>query len=192
MLPIDTARIEAAVREILLAIGEDPAPDGLKDTPARVGRMYKEIFAGVGGGGGEHLSTTFDVAHRELVLFRAVPFYSLCEHHLVPFFGQAHIAYIPEGKVVGLSKVVRTFRQLAARPQVQERLTTEMAELLMSSLKPFGAAVIIEARHLCMEMRGVRTQGSVITTSALRGAFKDRESTRMELLTLVKGERPQL
>jgi GTP cyclohydrolase I len=190
--PVDTARIEAAVREILLAIGEDPERDGLRQTPQRVARMYAEICGGSPAGKVDHLSTVFDVAHRELVLFRGIPFYSLCEHHLMPFFGQAHIAYIPETKVVGLSKVVRSLRELAARPQVQERLTTDMAELLMAKLHPFGAAVIIEARHLCMEMRGVRSSGAAITTSALRGAFKDRESTRMELLTLLKGERSQL
>jgi GTP cyclohydrolase IA len=189
---IDKPRIEAAVREILLAIGEDLERDGVRQTPGRVARMFDEIFAGQNGGAGKHLETTFDVDHRELILFRDIQFYSMCEHHLMPFSGTAHIAYIPNGHVTGLSKVVRTFKCLAARPQVQERLTTQMADLLMEKLDPLGAAVIVEARHMCMEMRGVRSPGSIITTSALRGAFEARESTRMELFTLIKGERKVL
>jgi len=186
----DKPRIEAAVREILLAIGEDVERDGLYQTPERVARMYEEIFAGQNGDAGAYLKTQFDVDHRELILFRDVKFHSMCEHHLMPFIGVAHIAYIPDGKVTGLSKVVRAFKHLAARPQVQERLTTQMANLLMEKLEPLGAAVVVEARHLCMELRGVRSPGSVITTSALRGAFETRESTRMELFTLIKrGER---
>ena len=186
---IDKPRIEAAVREILAAIGEDPARDGVRDTPARVARMYEEVFAGQNGGAAAHLNTTFEVDHRELVLFRDIKFYSMCEHHLMPFIGVAHIAYIPNGIVTGLSKVVRAFKNLAARPQVQERLTTQMADLMVEKLKPLGVAVIVEARHLCMEMRGVRAPGSTITTSAVRGAFESRESTRMELLTLIHGQR---
>ena len=187
--PIDKPRIEAAVREILLALGEDPERDGVRETPQRVARMFEEVFYGVNGGAEEHLEKTFDVAHRELILFRDITFFSMCEHHLMPFIGIAHIAYIPDGRVTGLSKIVRAFKNLAARPQVQERLTTQMADLLMAKLDPLGAAVIVEARHLCMEMRGVRSPGSIITTSALRGAFESRESTRMELFTLIKGER---
>ncbi|MCH7471619.1 GTP cyclohydrolase I FolE [bacterium] len=187
---IDGPRIEAAVREILAAIGEDPNREGVRETPKRVARMYKEIFAGMGDGAEQHLETTFDVGRSELILFRGIKFYSMCEHHLMPFFGVAHIAYIPDGKVTGLSKVVRAIKHLAARPQVQERLTAQMAELLVDMVKPLGAAVVIEARHLCMEMRGVRAPGTVITTSALRGAFEARESTRMELFTLIKGEQP--
>lgn len=186
---IDKPRIEAAMREILLAIGEDIARDGVAQTPQRVARMFEEIFAGQNGGAEKFLETTFDVEHRELVLFRDIQFYSMCEHHLMPFLGRAHIAYIPNGRVTGLSKVVRAFKSLAARPQVQERLTTQMANLLMEKLDPLGAAVIVEARHLCMEMRGVRSPGSFITTSALRGAFEARESTRMELFTLINAER---
>lgn len=186
---IDKPRIEAAVREILLALGEDPERDGVRETPQRVARMFEEVFHGVNGGAERHLETTFDVAHRELILFRDITFFSMCEHHLMPFIGIAHIAYIPDGRVTGLSKIVRAFKNLAARPQVQERLTTQMADLLMAKLDPLGAAVIVEARHLCMEMRGVRSPGSIITTSALRGAFETRESTRMELFTLIKGER---
>lgn len=183
----DRGRIEAAVREILMAIGEDIERDGVRETPERVARMYEEIFAGQNGGAENYLETLFDVEHRELILFRGVKFHSMCEHHLMPFVGVAHIAYIPDGRVTGLSKVVRAFKHLAARPQVQERLTMQMADLMMEKLKPLGAAVIVEARHLCMEMRGVRAPGSIITTSALRGAFEARESTRMELFTLIKG-----
>jgi len=183
----DSARIEAAVRELLEAIGEDVSRDGLYQTPERVARMYEEIFAGQNGDGEHYLETQFDVDHRELILFRDVKFNSMCEHHLMPFMGVAHIAYIPDGRVTGLSKVVRTFKHLAARPQVQERLTTQMADLMMRKLEPLGAAVVVEARHMCMELRGVRSPGSVITTSALRGAFENRESTRMELFTLIKG-----
>jgi GTP cyclohydrolase IA len=186
---IDKPRIEAAMREILLAIGENIERDGVAQTPQRVARMFEEIFAGQNGGAEKFLETTFDVEHRELVLFRDIQFYSMCEHHLMPFLGRAHIAYIPNGRVTGLSKVVRAFKSLAARPQVQERLTTQMANLLMEKLDPLGAAVIVEARHLCMEMRGVRSPGSFITTSALRGAFEARESTRMELFTLINAER---
>jgi len=185
----DRGRIEAAVREILLAIGEDVERDGVRQTPERVARMYEEIFAGQNGGAEDYLETQFDVEHRELILFRDVKFHSMCEHHLMPFIGVAHIAYIPDGRVTGLSKVVRAFKHLAARPQVQERLTMQMADLMMDKLKPLGVAVIVEARHLCMELRGVRAPGSIITTSALRGAFEARESTRMELFTLIKGGR---
>lgn len=187
---IDQPRIAAAVKEILFAIGEDPGRGGLAETPERVARMYADVFSGIGAQPQTHLETTFEVDHRELILFRDVPFYSICEHHLMPFFGVAHIAYIPEERITGLSKVVRTLQGLAARPQVQERLTYEMAEALVEKLAPLGAAVVLEARHLCMEMRGVRTPGSLVTTSALRGAFKERESTRMEFFTLIKGERP--
>jgi len=186
---IDRPRVEAAVRELLLAIGEDLSRDGVRETPQRIARMFEEIFAGQNGGAAQYLETQFDVEHRELILFRDIQFFSMCEHHLMPFVGLAHIAYIPAGRVTGLSKVVRAFKNLAARPQVQERLTTQMADLMMEKLQPLGAAVIIEARHLCMEMRGVRSPGSIITTSALRGAFESRESTRMELFTLIKGER---
>jgi GTP cyclohydrolase I len=183
---IDQPRIEAAVREILAAIGGDPQREGLRDTPARVARMYAEVFSGIADDAEDHLATQFEEPHKELVLFRDVPFHSMCEHHLMPFFGVAHIAYIPQGRITGLSKVVRAFREFCARPQVQERLTWQMAEHLEERLQPRGSAVIVEARHMCMEMRGVRSSGSTITTSALRGIFKERESTRMELLTLIR------
>ena len=186
---IDKPRIEAAVRELLAAIGEDLDRDGLRETPQRVARMYEELFYGQNGGAADHLDTVFDVDHRELVLLRGVSFHSMCEHHLMPFVGVAHIAYIPQERITGLSKLVRTFKNLAARPQVQERLTSQMADIMMEKLNPLGAAVIVEGRHLCLEMRGVRAPGSIITTSALRGAFENRASTRMELFTLIKGER---
>lgn len=189
---IDKPRIEAAVREILLAIGEDLERDGIRETPERMARMFEEVFAGQNGGAERYLETQFEVEHRELILLRDIQFNSMCEHHLMPFIGVVHVAYIPDGRVTGLSKIVRAFKNLAARPQVQERLTTQMADLLMARLKPLGAAVIVEARHLCMELRGVRQPGSIITTSALRGAFEARESTRMELFTLIKGERQVL
>ena len=184
---IDKPRIEKAIREILLAIGEDPERDGVRETPQRVARMYEEIFAGQNGGAESHLETIFEVEHRELILLRDIKFHSICEHHLMPFVGVAHIAYIPDGRVTGLSKLIRSFKNLAARPQVQERLTTQMADLMLKKLKPLGVAVIVEARHMCMELRGVRQHGSIITTSALRGAFETRESTRQELFTLIKG-----
>jgi GTP cyclohydrolase IA len=188
MPTVDQPRIAAAVAEILLAIGEDPQRDGLRDTPARVARMYAEILGGVAGDTPDHLATTFEEEHKELVLLRDIPFYSLCEHHLMPFFGTAHIAYIPQGRITGISKVVRAFRELCARPQVQERLTWQMVEELEAKLQPRGSAVVLEARHLCMEMRGVRAPGSTMTTSALRGIFKERESTRMELFTLIRSQ----
>jgi GTP cyclohydrolase I len=183
---MDEQRIAAATRELLEAIGEDPAREGLADTPQRVARMYAELCRGLALDPGRHLDVQFDEQHKELVLLRSIRFYSLCEHHLVPFFGKAHIAYIPQGKITGLSKVARAFRELAARPQVQERLTSSMAELLMEKLKPAGAAVVVEARHLCLEMRGVRAPGTEVTTSALRGLFKDDPRTRMELFTLLR------
>lgn len=186
---IDKARIEAAVRELIAALGDDPGRAGLLGTPDRVARMYEEVFSGMHTDPGIHLETQFEQEFRELVLFRDVKFFSMCEHHLMPFFGSAHIAYIPDGRITGLSKVVRSFKALAARPQVQERLTGEMADLLMERLQPLGCAVVVEARHMCMEMRGVRSPGSLITTSALRGAIKDKEATRNELFTLIAGGR---
>jgi GTP cyclohydrolase I len=187
--PVDQERIAAAVRELLLALGEDPDREGLAATPQRVGRFYAEMCRGLTLDPGRHLEVQFDEQHRELVLLRSIRFYSLCEHHLVPFFGTAHVAYIPDGKITGLSKVVRALRELAARPQVQERLTSAMADLLVEKLHPRGAAVVIEARHLCLEMRGVRAPGTKVTTSALRGTFKEDPRTRMELFTLIGNER---
>jgi len=186
--PVDETRIAAAVHELLMALGEDPAREGLASTPQRVARFYTEVCRGLTLDPGRHLEVQFDEEHRELVLLRSIRFYSLCEHHLVPFFGTAHVAYIPDGKITGLSKVVRAFRELAARPQVQERLTSAMADLMVEKLHPRGAAVVVEARHLCLEMRGVRAPGTRVTTSALRGTFRDDPRTRMELFTLIKND----
>nr|WP_276543314.1 GTP cyclohydrolase I FolE [Nesterenkonia massiliensis] len=179
-------RIEAAVREILLAVGEDPERDGLKETPARVARAYEEAFKGLRQDPAELLGTTFDIGHQELVLVRDVPFYSMCEHHLVPFYGNAHIGYIPaaEGKVTGLSKLARLVDIFAKRPQVQEQLTTQVVDALMEHLEPQGAIVVIEAEHLCMSMRGVAKPGAKTITSAVRGALRNA-ATRSEAMSLI-------
>lgn len=182
----DLPRIEAAVREILLAVGEDPDRDGLRETPARVARAYQEAFKGLHEDPAELLTTTFDIGHQELVLVRDVPFYSMCEHHLVPFYGNAHIGYIPadEGRVTGLSKLARLVDIFAKRPQVQEQLTTEIVDALMTHLKPEGALVVIEAEHLCMSMRGVSKPGAKTITSAVRGALRNA-ATRSEAMSLI-------
>ncbi|GAA1177352.1 GTP cyclohydrolase I FolE [Nesterenkonia xinjiangensis] len=184
--PVDLPRIEAAVREILVAVGEDPERDGLKDTPARVARAYQEAFRGLHEDPSELLETTFDIGHEELVLVRDIPFYSMCEHHLVPFFGHAHIGYIPsaDGKVTGLSKLARLVDIFAKRPQVQENLTTEVVEALMANLEPQGAIVVIECEHLCMSMRGVSKPGARTITSAVRGQLRDA-ATRSEAMSLI-------
>ncbi|MDF2499181.1 MAG: cyclohydrolase FolE, partial [Arthrobacter koreensis] len=168
---VDQPRIARAVREILLAIGEDPDRDGLKETPARVAKSYAEIFAGLHQSPSDLLATTFDLDHEEMVLVKDIPFYSTCEHHLVPFHGSAHIGYIPshDGKVTGLSKLARLVDVYARRPQVQERLTTQIVDALMDNLQPVGAIVVIECEHLCMSMRGVRKPGAKTVTSAVRG-----------------------
>ena len=183
---VDQPRIEAAVREILLAIGEDPDRDGLQQTPARVARAYAEFFSGLHQDAGEILGTTFDIAHSEMVLVKDIPFYSTCEHHLVPFHGTAHIGYIPsaEGRVTGLSKLARLVELYARRPQVQERLTTQVVEALMEHLAPRGAIVVVEAEHMCMSMRGVRKPGAKTVTSAVRGQLRD-PSTRSEAMSLI-------
>lgn len=185
-MAVDQARIEAAVREILLAIGEDPDRDGLLDTPARVARAYDEMFAGLSQDAGDILGTTFDIDHSELVLVKDIPFYSTCEHHLVPFYGVAHIGYIPggDGKVTGLSKLARLVDVYAKRPQVQERLTTQVVEALEEHLAPMGAMVVMQAEHMCMAMRGVRKPGSKTVTSAVRGVLKD-PATRAEAMSLM-------
>jgi GTP cyclohydrolase I len=184
---VDRARAEAAVRELLLAVGEDPDRPGLRETPARVARAYEEIFAGLWQDPGEVLSTTFDEDHDELVLVRDIPLYSTCEHHLVPFHGMAHIGYIPglDGRVTGLSKLARLVEVYARRPQVQERMTSQIADALFKVLEPRGVLVVIEAEHLCMAMRGVRKPGSRTVTSAVRGIFRDNASTRAEAMSLV-------
>ena len=187
---VDQPRIEAAVREILLAIGEDPDRDGLQQTPARVARAYAELFSGQHQDAGEILGTTFDIAHSEMVLVKDIPFYSTCEHHLVPFHGVAHVGYIPgpDGKVTGLSKLARVVEMYARRPQVQERLTTQVVEALEEHLNPRGAIVVIEAEHMCMSMRGVRKPGAKTVTSAVRGALMNT-ATRAEAMSLIFSQR---
>ena len=184
---IDQPRIEAAVREILAAIGEDPARDGLLDTPARVARMYAEIFAGIHDTPDRHLKTTFEAEHDEMVMVRDIPIYSACEHHLIPFIGTAHIAYIPNdnGRITGLSKLARLADVYARRPQVQERLTVQIADALDRVLEPKGVLVVVEAEHLCMSMRGVRKPGSTTITSAVRGLFRTNTATRFEAMRFI-------
>lgn len=184
---IDQERIQKAVREILLAIGEDPERDGLLDTPARVARMYAEIFSGLHDTPDRHLKTTFEAEHDEMVMVRDIPIYSACEHHLIPFLGKAHIAYIPgdDGRITGLSKLARLADVYARRPQVQERLTVQIADALERVLDPRGALVVVEAEHLCMSMRGVRKAGSTTVTSAVRGLFRTNAATRFEAMRLI-------
>jgi len=177
------------VREILLAVGEDPDREGLQETPARVARMYAEIFSGLHQNPRELLQKKFTQPYDEILVEKDIRFDSLCEHHLLPFFGKAHIAYLPQGKIVGLSKLARVVEVLARRPQVQERMTEELADLFMSELDARGVAVILEATHTCMTIRGIRKPDSICTTSAMRGAFRDNPSTRMELMALVYGSR---
>ncbi len=186
--PVDQPRIERAVREILLAIGEDPDRDGLLQTPSRVAKSYTEIFAGLHQNPSDLLATTFDLDHEEMVLVKDISFYSTCEHHLVPFHGTAHIGYIPshEGKVTGLSKLARLVEVYARRPQVQERLTTQIVDALMTNLQPRGAIVVIECEHLCMSMRGVRKPGAKTVTSAVRGQLRET-ATRAEAMSLILG-----
>ena len=184
--PVDIERIEAAVAEILEALGEDPQRDGLLRTPARVAKMYAEVFAGLREGPEHHLEVQFEAGHDEMVMVKDIPFYSMCEHHLLPFHGQAHVAYVPgeEGKITGLSKLARLVEAYARRPQVQERLTSQVADKLMQALDPRGALVVIEAEHLCMSMRGVQKPGSLTLTSAVRGLFLS-DATRAEALQLL-------
>jgi GTP cyclohydrolase IA len=190
---VDYRRIEKAVREILLAVGEDPEREGLLKTPARVARAYAELMAGLSDDPRRHLKTVFHERYDEVVLLRDIEFHSLCEHHLLPFTGRAHVAYLPGGKVVGLSKLARLVEGYARRPQVQERLTTQIADALMEELAPTGAACVIEATHTCMTMRGVKKHGSTMVTSALRGVFKDNASTRHEILSLMYADgRPKI
>ena len=184
---IDKPRIERAVREILEAIGEDADRDGLRYTPRRIADMYEEIFAGLHDDPSRHLVTTFEAEHDEMVMVRDISLTSFCEHHLVPFSGRAHVAYIPgdDGRITGLSKLARLVDGLAKKPQVQERLTTEIADALMKALEPLGVFVVIEAEHLCMSMRGIKKPGSLTITSAVRGIFKDNPATRAEAMSFV-------
>ena len=189
--PVDLERAERAVRELLLALGEDPERDGLRDTPARVARSYAEIFAGMRQKPGDVLTTTFEIGHSELILVRDIEVYSTCEHHLVPFHGVAHLGYIPgeDGRVTGLSKLARLVDVYARRPQVQERLTTQIADAMTTYLAPAGVIVVIECEHLCMSMRGVRKPGATTVTSAVRGSFRKEARTRAEAMSLLFGNR---
>ncbi len=186
---INKQDIKAAVEKILLAIGEDVDRDGLIDTPKRISEMYAEIFEGLNIDPTSYLNVDFEVAHDEMVILRDIPFYSMCEHHFLPFHGEAHVGYIPDGRVVGISKLARVVEGFARRPQLQERLTSQVAETIMKSVKPDGVAVVIEAEHLCMTMRGVRKPGSRMVTSAMRGQFKKSNVTRSEFLALVQSGR---
>ncbi|MBU2008323.1 MAG: GTP cyclohydrolase I FolE [Chloroflexi bacterium] len=185
---VDERRVEKAVRELILAIGEDPQREGLKDTPRRVGEMYAELFRGLDVDPKEELTVGFEEDHREMVILRDIPFYSMCEHHLLPFYGVAHVGYIPNenGRVVGASKLARVVDTLARRPQLQERFTRQVADTIVEALVPEGAAVIVEGEHLCMVMRGIKKPGSFIITSAMRGLFRRRAATRAEFLSLLR------
>jgi len=186
---VDQQRVEHAVREILLAVGEDPDREGLRETPARVARMYAELFRGLYDDPKVHLQKFFTEKYDEIVLVRDISFDSVCEHHLLPFMGTAHVAYLPNGKVAGLSKLARVVESLSRRPQVQERMTSQIADLLTEQLDARGVAVVIEATHTCMTVRGVRKPGSVCITSAMRGVFRSNLSSRAEVMSLMYGER---
>ncbi len=186
---IDQQRIRAAVREILVAVGEDPDREGLRETPARVARMYAELFSGLHDNPSAHLQKFFTEQYDEIVLVRDISFCSMCEHHLLPFMGKAHIAYVPDGKVVGLSKLARVVESVSRRPQVQERMTEDIANLLVNELGAKGVAVVIEATHSCMTIRGVRKPGSVCVTSAMKGLFRKNLSSREEVMQLIYGDR---
>ena len=186
---VDQARVERAVREILLAVGEDPDREGLRETPARVARMYGELFGGLHQDPRQHLKKFFTQTCDEVVLVRDISFDSMCEHHLLPFMGKAHIGYLPDGRVIGLSKLARVVECVARRPQVQERMTEEIADLLVEELQARGVAVVIEATHTCMTVRGVRKPGAVCVTSAMKGIFRSKVSSRAEIMTLIYGDR---
>ncbi len=184
---MDKTKIEEGVRLILEGVGEDPDREGLRETPARVARMYEEVFAGLSENPARHFEVTFDEHHEEMVLVKDIPFYSMCEHHLVPFFGKAHVAYIPatDGRICGLSKLARLVDAFAKRPQVQERLTSQIADTLIEQLNPQGVIVVLEAEHMCMSMRGVKKPGSQTVTSAVRGVFEKSAPARSEALSLI-------
>lgn len=186
---MDRDKIMDGVRLILEGVGEDPGREGLADTPRRVADMYQEIFAGLEQDAAEHFCVTFNEGHQEMVLVRDIPLYSMCEHHLLPFLGRAHVAYIPgkHGRICGLSKIARTVDVFARRPQVQERLTSQIADTLVEHLDPMGVLVAIEAEHLCMSMRGVQKPGAITTTSAVRGIFERNAATRAEAMSLITG-----
>ncbi len=182
---VNLGAIEEAVRQILAAVGEDPAREGLRQTPRRVAKMYEEMFSGLGEDPAKHLAVGFTEQYDEMVVVRDIPFCSMCEHHLLPFMGKAHVAYLPKGKVVGLSKIARVVEAFAHRPQLQERLTVQIADLLMEKLEARGSAVILEAVHTCMTIRGVKKPGATMVTSAMRGSFKSNLATRTEAVNLL-------
>jgi len=185
----DDEAIKAAVVQLLIAVGEDPNREGLRDTPRRIAEMYRELFQGLHQDPAEVLQVGFDENHQEMVIVRDIPFYSVCEHHLLPFHGIFHVGYIPRGRVVGISKLARLVEIYARRPQLQERLTSQIADTLMEELQPEGVAVVGQAQHLCMTMRGVKKPGSQVVTSANRGLFRDREATRLEFFALLGNDR---
>jgi GTP cyclohydrolase I len=186
----DEARIKRGVREIIEAIGEDPSREGIRDTPQRVAEMYGELFQGMQKDPKEDLDVGFELGHREMVICKDIPFYSMCEHHLLPFFGVAHVGYIPneEGRIVGISKLARVVETLARRPQVQERMTTEIADAIFEGIHPVGVAVVIHAEHMCMVMRGIKKPGSNVITSAIRGSFHSNPASRAEFFSLIQGK----
>lgn len=190
--PVDLPRIQRAVREILIAVGEDPDREGLLDTPARVARMYAEVFRGLHENPQVHLERVFTQKYDEIVLVKDITFSSMCEHHMLPMYGKAHLAYAPNGKVVGLSKLARLVNSVSARPQLQERITEQIADCLSEALQPKGVAVIVEASHSCMTIRGVHKPGSLTLTSAMRGLFRANPSSRSELMSLIFGGRPSV
>ncbi|QSQ08836.1 GTP cyclohydrolase 1 [Koleobacter methoxysyntrophicus] len=184
---IDEEKIQRAVKMILEAVGEDTEREGLRDTPLRVAKMYSELFSGLHRDPKDELEVYFNEDHEEMVLVRDIPFYSMCEHHLLPFMGKAHVAYIPrKGRLTGLSKLARVVETVSKRPQLQERITSEIADAIMEVLNPHGVAVVIEAEHMCMSMRGVRKPGAITVTSAVRGIFRTNEASRSEVLSLIK------
>lgn len=187
---MDEARIRAAVTEIIKAIGEDPNRQGMAETPRRIADMYAELFSGLGKDPKEDLTVGYEEGHQEMVIVRDIPFYSMCEHHLLPFYGSVHIGYLPDfsGRIVGISKLARVVETVARRPQVQERMTTEIADAIMNGLHPAGVAVVVQGEHMCMIMRGVKKPGSSIVTSAIRGAFRNKAETRAEFFSLIQGK----
>jgi GTP cyclohydrolase I len=187
---VDLAKIETSVLSIIEAIGDDPQREGLQGTPQRIAEMYAEVFSGLEMDAKSELNVGFEVGHREMVILRDIPFYSMCEHHLLPFYGTVHVGYIPnkEGRVVGVSKLARVVEIFAKRPQLQERMTSQIADAIMEALQPDGVAVVVQAEHLCMTMRGIKKPGSNVLTSATRGLFRTRSATRAEFLSLVQGK----
>ena len=186
----DEAKIKTAVASIIEAIGEDPNREGLAGTPERVAEMYAELFRGMGEDPAEELKIGFEIGHREMVILKDIPFYSMCEHHLLPFYGVAHIGYIPneEGRITGISKLARVVEIIAKRPQLQERMTTEIADAIVDGIKPDGVAVVVQAEHLCMIMRGIKKPGSSVITSAIRGIFKRKAASRAEFFSLIQSK----